>query len=233
MPGFAPVSPTVGVPPITFNAITDSTQRATLGLRVAAVDPYWGGGEFIYLKSNDAVVQGSLVTWDKDFKATLLANTANLGVSVAVAVLAAASGNYFWAFLSGDRVPCSAQASVAAGTVMGIGAAGQVGASSAGKEIENAKSVIASTGTVAKANTITVNGSTTFTITNSDGWFPGIALSGTGVAASTTITSISPDGKSVVVNNAATASGSVTVTGTYTNFVIAQMDRPFAQGRIT
>lgn len=230
---FAPQYSEVGVQPLSFRFVSDTVQRQPLGEKIAGVDRYWGGGEFVYLLSNDAVVQGSLITWDTTFKATLLANTANQGVSVAVALCAAASGNYFWAFISGDNVPVSAAASVAAGTTFGIGAAGQAGANSAGKQILSAKSVAASNATVAKANTQTTNGSKVLQVSNDDGWFPGVALSGTGIAASTTISSISSDGRFVTMNNAATATGSVTVTGTYTGFILAQMDRPFAQGAIT
>lgn len=230
---YAPVSPTVGAPGINFGYATDTTQRATLGMMVSAVDPYWGRGEFIYLKSNDTIVQGSLCVYDKSFVATLLPNTANLGVEVVVAFLAAAAGNYGWFFLGGDNMPCNAQASVAAGTVMGIGAAGQVGASSAGKELPGLKSVAASASTVVKANTITVNGSKVLQVSSGDGWFPGIALSGTGIAGGATIAAMDPSGRFVTMSAAATATGSVSVTGTYTGFNIGQASRIFAQGRIT
>lgn len=230
---FAPQYSEVGVQPLSFRFVSDTTQRQPLGEKIAGVSAYWGGAEFVYLLSNDAVVQGSLITWDKSFKATLLANTANQGVSVGVALCAAASGNYFWAFISGDLVPVATAASVAAGTTFGIGGTGEAGANSAGKQILNAKSVIASTGTVVKAGTQTTNGSTVLQVSNDDGWFVGVALTGTGIASSTTISSISSDGRFVTMNNAATATGSVSVTGTYTGYIIAQMDRPFAQGAIT
>ena len=230
---FAPQNSGVGSCGLDFSFVTDTTQRAVLGERMTGIDPYWGGGKFIYLLSNDAVVQGSLVTWDNAFKATLLASTANQGVSVAVAMAAAASGNYFWAFLAGDLVPVAASASVAAGTTFGIGTAGKAGANSAGKQILNAKSVIASTGTVVMANAQTTNGSTILRVQNAAGWFPGVALSGTGIAGGATVSSIASDGRTVTMSAAATATGSVSVTGTYTGFIIAQMNDPFAQGAIT
>jgi hypothetical protein len=230
---FAPQYSGVGAQPINFRFVSDTTQRVALGEIVAGIDAYWGGAEFIYLLSNDAVVQGSIVTWDNAFKATLVPLTANLAVSLAVAVCAAASGNYFWAFISGSKVPMATAASVAAGTSIGIGAAGEAGAVAAGKQILNAKSVAASTATVVIANAQTINNSTILQVSNSDGWFPGVALSGTGIAGGTTISSIASDGRTVTMSAAATATGSVSVTGTYTGYILAQMDRPFAQGAIT
>ena len=91
--------------------------------------------------------------------------------------------------------------------------------------------------TVAKANTTLQSGSTVYKVANTDGWFVGLPLSGTGVAASSVITGIDPDNRTVTVNNAATASGSVTVTGTYNDgsanyWNTAILNRPFAQGQI-
>jgi len=223
----------VGVPGIGFLYAPDTVQRAQLGLRVPAVDPFWGGGEFVYLKSNDVILCGSLVTWNTTFQATLVPNSANLGVSLAVATMPAAAGTFFWAALSADNMPVVATASVAAGTTFGITAAGSIGANTAGKQVLNAKSVIASAGTVAKANTSTTNGSPVIITQVADGWYPGIALSGTGIPGGTTLSSIAADNRTVTMSANATATGSVTVTGTNTGFNICQFDRPFAQGAIT
>ena len=60
-----------------------------------------------------------------------------------------------------------------------------------------------------------------------------MALSGTRIAGGTTITAISDDMRSVTMSANATASGSVSVTGTYTGFIKAQISRPFVQGQVT
>ncbi|HEY6022771.1 MAG TPA: hypothetical protein VIV34_01185, partial [Pseudolabrys sp.] len=64
----------------------------------------------------------------------------------------------------------------------------------------------------------------------------GMAVTGTGIPASTTISAINPD-NTVVMSANATATGSVSVTGTYndgTNFWnVLVVDRPLAQGAIT
>ena len=144
-----------------------------------------------------------------------------------------ASGDYGWFCVDGE-VPVAVTASVAAGTTVGLTGAGTVGAVTDGKQILSAVSSLASTGTVAKANTTTVSGSNILRLSiPADGWFYGIALSGTGIAASTTVTGISEDGRTVTMNNNATASGSVTVTGTYTGFIKLQMMHPFVQGQVT
>ena len=62
-------------------------------------------------------------------------------------------------------------------------------------------------------------------------------MSGTGIAASSVITGIDPDNRTVTLNNNATASGSVSVTALYndgaSNFWnVATLNRPFAQGQI-
>jgi hypothetical protein len=71
--------------------------------------------------------------------------------------------------------------------------------------------------------------------------FLGAALSGTGIPASTVVAGLDPDGKTVYMGSAigtvgdktATASGSVTVTATFTGYSIAHIESPFSQGAIT
>lgn len=215
-----------------------------VGTVVSVVDPYWGGLELIRLAiptSTTAIVVGTLSSWDASFQYVITPNTANLGQSVGVAMSAvplnATYVQYAW-FVIGGKFPVLCGASVAADTAFGITAAGKGGAIANGKQILNARVRTAATATVAKANTVTVSGSNVFKVSNTDGWFVGLPLSGTGVAASTVITGIDPDNRTVTVNNNATASGAVTVTGTYNDgsanyWNTAVMNRPFAQGQVT
>jgi len=213
------------------------------GLYLSAVDPYWGGAEFVYCRATASIRQFGLVRivptlvtatgWRYD--ATEVGNTANLGDMIAVCTTSATVGQYFWAQISGV-VPVNCNASVTADTAFGIAAAGQGGANSAGKQILNARIIAAATTTVAHTGTAN-SGSTALLVDSVDGWFIGAYLSGTGIAASTVVVDIGPGGKSVTLNNATTAAVNGTVTATYNNgtvyYNVAHINRPFAQGAIT
>lgn len=229
---FANIPGVIGNQSISMFRVPDSTQRFGLGAELTGADPYWGGSSFLYLKAGEAIAQGAPCIWDKDFVAVNVPNTANTGRSIAVAIYPMASGDYNWFCVAGE-VPVAVTASVAAGVTFGLTGAGTVGAISNGKQILNAVSVLASTGTVVKTNTTTVSGSAVLRLSApADGWFYGMALSGTGIAGGATISAISEDGRTVTMSANATASGSVSVTGTYTGFIKAQVNRSFVQGQV-
>lgn len=218
----------------------DTTQRHPVGLTVKAVDPYWGGAEFVYVKAESTMEKGSLVQWNESWVASDLPDTANLGRNFGVLMNSMITGQYGWMQVVGNAV-LSAQASVAADTAIGVAAAGQAGANAAGKQLLGVRNVRASTATVAKTNTLTTNGSSKLVTSGYDGWFLGMALSGTGIPASTVVAKMDPDGRTVYTGSAigtvgdknSTASGSVTVTGTYTLYLGTIINHPFAQGAIT
>ncbi len=220
-----------------------------VGTIAAFNDPYWGGLECIRLSipTSTAVQVGQLSTITSSFGFVSVPNTANLGQSVAFSVNNVPSNasftQYAW-FVIGGRYPVYAGASVAADTAFGITAAGQTGAIANGKQILNARVQLAATTTVVKANTVTASGSSILKVSNSDGWFVGVALSGTGIPASTSVGAIDPTGTLVSMVQTgtttaqnATASGSVSVTGTYNDgtkfWNVVTFDRPFAQGQVT
>lgn len=236
----------VGAPQVSpfFNYVSTTPQQPP-GFLLAGYDSWWGGGEFIYGRANGTIRHKGLVvvtptfdstssTWRYEF--TEAPNTANLGRTLAVAMVAMASGDYGW-FQIGGVTPVDCQAAVAADTTFGIAAAGQGGANSAGKQILNARVIGASTTTVAKANCAGVSGSTVIDVPSTDGWFPGVFLSGTGVGAAARVASIMPSGRQVVATVANSAQISGTVTATYNNatifYNVAHLNRPFAQGAIT
>jgi hypothetical protein len=223
--------------------LPDTTARHLPGTIVDAVDPFWGGGEFIYVKANGSirmfglvVITQTIVSNQVVYNATEAPNTANLGRMLAVAMVPASSGQFLWCQISGT-VPVNCQAAVAADTTFGIAAAGQGGANTAGKQILNSRVVIASTQTIAKTNCTANSGSTRLLIPSADGWFAGAYLSGTGIAATTTVTDIDPSGTIVTLSLATTAAVAGTVTATYNNatvfYNVAHINRPFAQGAIT
>jgi hypothetical protein len=244
---FSTLAPKIGNQPISFSGLTVNTTPVELpGTIVPALDNWWGAGEFIYVRAAGAIPMFNLITITPVFDSTLKSyrydavvapNTANLGRMLAVAVKTMASGDYGWAQISG-LTPVSCGASVAADTAFGITAAGQGGAIANGKQILNARVMVAAAATVAKANCQSIGGlSTTLQVPDSDGWFVGAYLSGTGVAAATIVSSIDPSGRFVTMNNAATAVINGTVTATYNNatiyYNVAHLNRPFAQGQVT
>lgn len=225
-----------------FN-LPDTTARQLPGTIVTASDNYWGGGEFMYVKANGSIRQFGLVVLTQTFasgqvvyNATEVPNTANLGRTLGVAMVAASSGQFLWVCIGGV-VPVNCSASVAADATFGIAAAGQGGANSAGKQILNARVVVAASQTVAKSNCTANSGSTRLLVPSTDGWFAGAYLSGTGIAAGTTVSDIDPSGTIVTLSAATTAAVAGTVTATYNNatvyYNIAHINRPFAQGAIT
>jgi hypothetical protein len=230
---FAPLN-FAGVSPFNDWFAPDTTQRHQLGLEVDAVDPYWGYGSFRYVKSNDAILKGSLcvVGTAPTFLATLTPNTANLGQPQHVAMAPMASGTYGWVQVVGAAV-IKTNATVAADAVLGITAAGILGAGTAGKGIigiHNVKSATATTTVTAN----TTNGTGVITTGGYDGFFVGMALSGTGIPASTVVAKLDPDGRTIYTGSAigtlgdknSTATGTITLTGTYTGFGMAVLSRP-------
>lgn len=214
-----------------------------VGTIIQTNDRYWGGLELIRLSipTGTSVNVGNISVLTANFSYTAVPNTANLGRSLAISTARVPSNatfvQYAWFAIAGQQ-PVLCGASVAADTAFGITAAGVGGANSAGKQILNARVVTASTTTVVKANTVTQSGSNVIYVQNTDGWFVGLPVSGTGIAASSVITAIDADNRRVVLNNNATATGSVSVTGTYNDgsanyWNIATFNRPFAQGAIT
>lgn len=235
---FVPVYPFTGALPFNDCFLPDTTQRLPLGTKIEAVDPYWGQGTFLYVKSNDAILKGSFAAWDETFTAVLLPNTANQGFPCGVAMAPSAAGTYGWVQIEG-RAVYKTSATVAADAAIGLTAAGIVGANTAGKQILGARNRTPATGTATVSGT-TTTGSSVIETTGYAGFFLGMALSGTGIPASTVVAKLDPNGRTIYMGSAigtidktATASGTVTVTGTYTGYGSGILQAPCAQGAIT
>ena len=238
---FAAINHLVGHNPFNDWFVPDTTQRQVLGTQLRGVDPFWGQGDFLYIKSNDVILKGSLVTWDELYQGTLTPSTANQGFSIGVAMNAMASGTFGWIQVAGFAI-YQTNATVAADVAIGVAAAGIAGTNVAGKQILNARNRKAATATKTFANTQTYNGTNVLYIPNGyDGVFLGMALSGTGIPASTVAAALDPDGKRIYMGTAvgtatgktSTATGSITLTGTFTGFGGGMINYPFAQGAIT
>lgn len=237
---FAAISPTLGTQPFNDWFVPDTTQRQPLGMTVTAVDPFWGAGKFIYLKSADAVLKGSVVMWDEAFSSTLLPSAVTQGFSFGVAMAPAASGVYFWAQLEG-RAVYKTNATVAADGVLAVAAAGILGATATGKQVLGIRNRIAATGTKTFTAT-TTNGTGVLVVPSGyDGAFLGMALSGTGIPASTVVAALDPDGKRIYTGSAiatlgdknSTATGSITLTGTYTGYGSGVINNPSCMQIVT
>lgn len=235
--GYPPIEQVVAVPPATTPYVLPSAP----GLVVSATDPVWGGGEFVFARASAGIRRWGMCTllpvWDATnrvftINATEVAATANLAQALAVNASGAAltTGQYAWFQIAGAS-PVSASASVAAGVTFGTTTAGQVGANSAGKQVLGGVSVAPSTQTVIKVGQGIISDNI-INVSNTDGWFLGAALSGTGVGAGV-ITYMDPLGKFVVNSVANTAAIAGNVTATYTGHIVASYNRPHLQGAIT
>jgi hypothetical protein len=217
----------------------DTTQRFALGTKQIGVDPFWGWGEFVYAKASGALTPRTVCVLDEVYLAVGVPNAANQGFPVCVCMGNMATLTFGW-FMTAGYGPMKATATVAADAALGITGVGTVGANTAGKQILGVRNRISQTGTKTFTSTQTTNGSSVLITNGYDGLFLGVALSGSGVPASTIVAKLDPDGRTVFMGSAvgtidktATATASITLTGTYTGFTLAQMEAPFAQGAIT
>ena len=208
----------------------------TDGVILTASVPNWGLCEVVYVRNDSvALVPGTLVHLDKNFSITAVPVTANTGRQVYVTLTNFAVGSTIaqggWALRAGI---CPVLYATAATGPLGISGAtaGNAAANSAGRQLLNATTMIASTGAFTRTIT-TRNLSRQIIVSSAAGMFVGQAVSGTGVAASSTIASIDPSGTLVTLNNACTAGATVTGTFTHTGYGIVHLSRAFVQGAIT
>ena len=238
---YSQVTPIIGQQQQGYLNIVDTVQKEILGTTISAVDNYYGFAEFKYVAfpASAAITQGQVVVWSgfggsAGYQAAVATNAANTGRPIGVAINSVASVapvQYGWIQVTGAAV-IKAVASVAAGVTFGIDitTGGSVNANSAGRQVLNAVTLAPSTLTVVKTATLT-NGSPIITVSNVDGWVPGLTATGTGVSG--TILSVDPDQRRVTLSANATVSGSSSVTMTYTGFIVATINRAFLQGAIT
>lgn len=229
---FSVIGSMAGTQPFNDWFAPDTTQRHPLGLKLTAVDPYWGLGVFMYVKSGAAILKGSLVAWDEAYLGELLPSAVTQGFPWGVAMAPMASGTYGWIQLEG-RAVYKTNATVAADGVVAVAAAGILGATATGKQLIGVRNRVAATGT----KTVTAKTETGTNVLKTDGYdgfFIGMALSGTGIPASTVVAGLSADGKTILTGSAigtfgdknSTATGSITLTGTYTGYGSGMINNP-------
>jgi hypothetical protein len=119
------------------------------GMVVKAVDPTFGGGEFILLAGVASTIVGSVVVYDSATYLTALAPVgSNLPQPVAIAMAAnTATTSWAWYQIGGIAVAAKTSAlALASNAAVGVKTAGLVATTGSGKEIQGAL-------TVAKATT--------------------------------------------------------------------------------
>jgi hypothetical protein len=167
---FNPTENRLGIQPIqvpvqatTLYQTGQSTQfyasQHRLGEIVRAIDPTYGGGEFIYLYGVASTILGSLVTYDPlNGTTTLAPSTVNLNKPVAVAMSACVSGYYGWYQIAGAAVIAKGAVSINPAVplyVSNAAGAGKVSSTASnGKQVwscisNNAATVPSGTATVA------------------------------------------------------------------------------------
>jgi hypothetical protein len=222
--------------------LADTEQKFPLGTRMHAVAQdqssvanvlSGGGGEFIYCQVGGAVACGAPVSMDSlTWTITALAATANAAVAVGIAANRfTASGQFGWVQVAGQAPVVNNGTFAAAANVFKQAAGVLSTTAAAGLQILGMRSIVAAAATFTKTQTKTVNGSAVIKVPNTDGIFAGLAVSGTGIAASTVL-DIDPGGNLVTLSAACTANGSVTATFTYTNLGGVMMNYPHGQGQI-
>lgn len=249
MPNFYQDSPVIGTPPfnnaISFSGIFSPdgqgcslVQQAPLGEIRKFVDPFYGSGEFIYVKNNALGNSGLLYTWDSKFTAQLSAVTSNkirpIGISRNVLLL-----NVFtWLQISGI-CPIITLNSIPVGSAVGFssGTAGKLATISAGRQVMNMVSASTIAYSFIKTNVVTTLGSPTIKVPNTDGIFDGITISLAGIPANSSVAYIDGDNMTVTLSANATANNVGTATflfdGLFVDYMLATFNRPYLQGQIT
>lgn len=239
--GYPPIENVVPVPSTVLPPV-----GVNPGIMLPAEDPVWGPGEFVFARANGSIRQYGacllLPVWDATNKIytenmTEVTNTTLLGRPAYICQTAGGltTGQYGW-FMTSGITPVNCTASVAAGSPVGVVAAGQLGALAAGKSVNGATSVTPATQTVTQTG-FGVSGDTVIRMANTSGFFPGVFISGTGVAASATVAAVDPLGRFIVSSGANTANVGGTITATYNNatifYNVIAMNRAQYQGPIT
>lgn len=216
------------------------------GFIATAEDPVWGPGEFIFARAGAGIrLYGGctlLPVWDATnkvftYNATEWPATTLIGRPLYIyqGNVAITTGQYGWFQMSG-RSPVNGTATIAADTVAGHNATGQLTANAVSAAILNARVITPATNTVVTPGSGVI-GSNQIFVGSTQGFFVGGYLSGTGVGAAAIVSFVDPLGRyvlSTVVNSAA-VTGNVTIT--YNNatifYNVLEMNRMGGQGPIT
>jgi len=210
---------------------TDTVQNFPFGYMIRAFDPILGVGEFIYLQGLAGTVAGTAVTYNSLTGVTaLLAATANSDLPVAIALAPTIANLFGWYQISG-AANCVSVTAGALGTAYQAAAGITSGVTANQKIAGGAQIILAASSTFTKIGTVR-NGSTEVFVSNLDGVFVGLPVSGTNIPGGAIVApgyNNSPNARnssagsatSFLMSAAATpADGTVTLTFTRTNFLV-------------
>lgn len=228
--GYSAVDAIVGHTQINVHGLPVDAAPGRLqpGMLMTATDNWWGTGEFLYARAAGTVRAFGIVVLTPVFDTALNSwrfdiseapNTANLGRMVGISRQALTLDQYGWVQVTGIT-PVNCVANIAADSPIALAAAGQGGVDAVGKQILNARVVGASTTTVVKSGASANSGQQFITVADASGWFQGVALSGTGIAAGTKVTAIDASGRQVSLSAVTTAQLTGGVTATYNDATI-------------
>lgn len=214
-----------------------TVKQLALGHLVDAVDPYFGAGRLQYVQCQQtaSILTGTLVQADINGIITPLPVTGNTGAPFGVVVQdfigsSVAAPTYGWMLVYGT-VPVLYSVAATTGAMFGGTAGTASPTAAAGRQLLNATCIGAATTAITK-NGNTTNASKIVQLTNIDGLFVGMAVSGAGIPGGATIAAINTLNQIVLSANC-TATGIVTVTFTYTGYGLCKLANPFVQGQIT
>jgi hypothetical protein len=223
---YAPTNGLVGAQSVGDLFVPTTDAQFPLGQPLEAIDPIWGFGEFIYGKATAAHGVGRCVTLDQLFATTDIANAAGTNRPFYVACANMAIGSYGWYAQAGNR-PVQVNATVAANAVVGVAAAGILGAGTTTKYAKNIQVQQSQTYAPTVANCFVTAGSKVIQLLPGTPMFVGLLVSGVGIPGGSSVAAVDPGGQQITLNNAATASGTVTLTFTWTGFSWMLLNRPF------
>lgn len=230
-----PIFPLTGISPFGVEFPPDTSPRYPLGTIIAASDPFYGSGEYIYLKSGVSTPVGLIFGWDANYLSFINPLTANTGKTIAISGSRGTTLNaYEWYQISGKSIIQYDAGPV--GPTIGMSAAtlGFFAAISPGRQVLN----IYTPGSafIMFRNIDLINGSPNASYKNSniEGLVLGMRIAGTGIPVGSVISDIMANG-TIVLSANATATGNIVATIQFpTNqSVLAMYDRPILQGQIT
>lgn len=126
--------------------VTDTVQNHALGTVVYAVDPTYGGGEFMYMKGLASTAVGNVCALDQYTGTTTRVITTTRG-PVGVAMSANVASQYGWYQISGAALTTSAGAVATGAPLYGTATAGAIDdAVTATAKVDNAVAVLLASG---------------------------------------------------------------------------------------
>lgn len=212
------ISPLIGTTSVDL-FVPDTVQRHPLGFRKIEEDDIWGARELVYLKSAAALVYGNPCIVDVNFTATTMPTAIAQGKPIVVAATAFSAANQYGWFVVNGMAAVAGSSALAADAAVFAQAAGRIGATGVGKQLVGINVVQTSSRTIVKTAT-TQSGSGIIKVADASGWFVGMEMTGTGIGSSANITAIGTDNQTVTLTPVSTATGTVSVTGTFNDGTI-------------